>query len=328
MNDSVMSLPSTSDSSPYHRLTGLVPREIRGAHVAIGNFDGVHRGHQAMIARLIVQARKAGRPAVAVTFDPHPLALLRPAELPPGLTTLRNRAQLLQACGVDAVVVLPTSWELLRLTATEFFERIVCGQLQAAGLVEGPNFCFGKDRGGNVTLLRQLCVQAGLTLDVIEPVTIHDQWVSSSVIRSLLQAGDVDDAVALLGRPYRLSGRVVAGAQRGATLGFPTANLADLATVVPGPGVYAGRTEIDGRSLPAAVHIGPNPTFGEAVLKVEVHVIGYEGNLYDRVLSVDFLRRLRDTRRFDSAADLQRQLAADIAAARGEESQPLIVWPD
>jgi riboflavin kinase / FMN adenylyltransferase len=312
-----MTQPATpSASEPFLRLTAETSLPLLGSYVAIGNFDGVHRGHQAMIARLTDRARSAGRPAVAVTFDPHPLALLRPEVLPPGLTTLADRASLLRDCGVDLVVVLPTTWQLLRLTATEFFEQIVRGRLQATGLVEGPNFCFGRDRGGNVTLLRQLCTQAGLTLDVIEPVTIHEQWVSSSVIRSLLLAGDVDDAVDLLGRPYRLTGRVTAGARRGTGLGFPTANLEGVATVIPGPGVYAGRTEIEGATHAAAIHIGPNPTFGETAPKIEVHVIGYHGDLYDRPLSVDFLRRLRDTRRFDSADDLRQQLAADIAAAK------------
>jgi len=298
------------------RLTPAAAVPVPGGYVAIGNFDGVHRGHQAMLARLTDRARAAARPSVAVTFDPHPIALLRPEALPPGLSSLADRATLLKDCGVDAVIVLPTSWELLRLTATEFFERVVRDRLKAAGLVEGPNFTFGKDRGGNVTLLRQLCSHAGMTLDVIEPVTIDGQWVSSSVIRSLLMDGDVNDAVALLGRPYRLTGRVVTGAQRGAALGFPTANLSDLKTVIPGPGVYAGRTEIDGQPYPAAIHIGPNPTFGEAVLKVEVHVIGFDGNLYGRVMSADFHRRLRDVRRFDSVDELRVQLTQDIVAAR------------
>jgi riboflavin kinase/FMN adenylyltransferase len=298
------------------RLTPPAEVPVRGGLVSIGNFDGVHRGHQAMIARLVALARAANRPAVAVTFDPHPLSLLRPDALPPGLTTLPDRASLLRECGVDAVVVLPTSWDLLRLSATEFFEQIVRQQLHAAGLVEGPNFCFGKDRGGNVTLLRQLCQQAGMTFDVIEPVTIDGQWVSSSVIRSLLVAGDVNDAVALLGRPYRLTGQVVTGSRRGATLGFPTANLADVPTVVPGPGVYAGRTILDNRSFAAAIHIGPNPTFGEAGGKVEVHVIDYAGDLYGQPLSVEFHRRLRDVRRFESVDELRRQLTDDIAAAR------------
>lgn len=307
--------PTPADSADLIRLSPDADVPVRNGLIAIGNFDGVHRGHQAMIGRLVALARAANRPAVAVTFDPHPLSLLRPEALPPGLTTMPDRAALLRECGVDAVVVLPTSWNLLKLSATEFFEQIVRQRLHAAGLVEGPNFCFGKDRGGNITLLRQLCQQAGMTLDVIEPVTIDGQWVSSSVIRSLLLAGDVNDAVALLGRPYRLTGRVVTGSRRGATLGFPTANLADLATVVPGPGVYAGRTVIDSRSFAAAIHIGPNPTFGEAAGKVEVHVIDYAGDLYGQPLTVEFHRRLRDVRRFESADELRRQLTEDIAAA-------------
>lgn len=289
------------------------PEVCRGA-VTIGNFDGVHRGHQAMIEALAAAAQRDGCPAVAVTFHPHPLSLLRPAAAPPLLTTVEHRTELLRRLGVDHVVVLSATRELLRLSAAEFFEQIVLQQLQARRLVEGPNFFFGRDRGGNITVLRGLCSVHGVQLDVIEPVTVNGQWVSSSVIRSLLQDGDLNDAVALLGHPYRLSGRVTTGAQRGREIGFPTANLDEIATVVPGPGVYAGRCRVDGATHLAAVHIGPNPTFADDLLKVEVHLLQFAGDLYFRTLEVDLVARVRDVQRFESAEALRRQLQHDLSA--------------
>ena len=290
--------------------------DLRGGFFAIGNFDGVHRGHRAMVATLTERARQMQRRAVVVTFDPHPLALLRTGGAPPALTTLENRVELLHELGVDAVIALTTDWDLLRLTAEQFFSQIIVEQLAAAGLVEGPNFYFGKDRGGNITLLRQLCQSHGMALTVIEPITWDGQWVSSSAIRSLLTAGDLQAAVDLLGHPYRVSGVVVHGAERGRTLGFPTANLSQIATLLPGHGVYAGLIELEGRRLPVAVNIGPNPTFGEEQTKVEAHVLDFQGDLYGQVVGLDLLTRLRSLQKFGSLAELQRQLHHDLEATR------------
>ncbi|OYW24505.1 MAG: riboflavin biosynthesis protein RibF [Planctomycetales bacterium 12-60-4] len=296
--------------------TSALPTTVRGSFVAIGNFDGVHRGHQAMVERLLGLARRHDRPAIVVTFDPHPLALLRSGGAPPGLTTVPERVELLRKAGVDDVVVLATSPELLQLTAERFFEQVVQQELHAAGLVEGPNFCFGKDRGDNITILRHLCQAHGVSLDVIDPVTWKGQWVSSSAIRSLLIAGDLDSAVDLLGHPYRLTGLVTRGAERGRTLGVPTANLAEIATVLPGFGVYAGKATVSGHCFPTAVNIGPNPTFGEGATKIEAHIIDFTGDLYDQALSIDLTTRLRDIRKFSAIDELKQQLADDIAAAR------------
>jgi riboflavin kinase/FMN adenylyltransferase len=300
--------------SPTDGLT--ISPSSRGGSVAIGNFDGVHRGHRAMLDVLTADARRDGHAAVVVTFEPHPLAILRPEVAPVSLTTPVQRVELLRAAGADDVIVLPTTRELLRLTATEFFERIILQELHAKRLVEGPNFFFGRDRAGNITVLRQLCQAHGIALDVIAPVTIDGQWVSSSVIRSLLVDGDVDDAVALLGHPYRLTGRVVTGVQRGRQLGFPTANLEGFATVVPGLGVYAGRCAVDGQTYAAAIHLGPNPTFAEERTKVEVHLLDFAGDLYGRVLDVDFLARVRPVQKFASVDALRAQLERDVASVR------------
>lgn len=289
---------------------------VRGGYASIGNFDGVHRGHQAMLNVLTSRARSDNVPAVAVTFDPHPIALLKAEATPPALTTIEHRAELLGRYGVDVTLVLPTDRSLLALTAEEFFHTIVRDRLQACGLVEGPNFFFGRNRSGNITVLRALCDSHGLSFDVAPPVTVDEQLVSSSVIRSLLEIGDLAHAVRLLGHPYRLSGPVEQGAKRGRTLGFPTANLTGITTLIPGNGVYAGWTSINDTRHPAAINIGPNPTFGEAARKVEVHVLDFQGDLYGSVMHIDVLDRVREVRKFGSVDELRAQLARDIELVR------------
>lgn len=289
---------------------------LHGGYASIGNFDGVHRGHQAMLNVLTSRARSDNVPSVAVTFDPHPIALLKPDAAPAALTTIESRAELLGRYGVDVTVVVPTDRAFLSLTAEEFFDSIVRGRLQARGLVEGPNFFFGRNRSGNITVLRSLCASHGLSFDVAPPVTVDEQLVSSSVIRSLLETGDVAHAVRLLGHPYRLSGHVGHGAQRGRTLGFPTANLTAVSTLVPARGVYAGIATVDKDHHPAAIHIGPNPTFSDATPKIEVHLLDFQGDLYDRVLQVELTNRVRDVQKFASVDALLSQLHQDIQAVR------------
>lgn len=289
---------------------------LKGGYASIGNFDGVHRGHQAMLNVLISLARSEGVPAVAVTFDPHPIALLKPDAAPPALTTIEQRAELLGRYGVDVTLVLPTDRSFLSLTAEEFFETIVIGKLQARGLVEGPNFFFGRNRSGNITVLRSLCASHGLSFDVAPPATVDEQLVSSSVIRSLLETGDVAHAVRLLGHHYRLCGKVGTGAQRGRTIGFPTANLMEVPTLIPANGVYAGWAWVNGHRQAAAIHIGPNPTFAEAQRKIEVHLLDFQGDLYGQSLPVDFVDRVRDVQKFSSVEELTSQLKKDLQTVR------------
>ena len=231
-----------------------------GGFVAIGNFDGVHRGHQRMIAALIEQARQQSVPAVVLTFDPHPVALLAPGRVPPSLSTLDRKAELLRDCGVDVVIAYPTDHKLLDLSPEEFFTQVIRSELDARGLVEGPNFCFGKDRAGDVNTLQSLCDRYGLTLTIVEALTADgDAIVSSSAIRRAISEGRIGEAVKMLGHPYRLSGIVEPGAKRGTGLGFPTANFGGVATLLPADGVYAGQCDVDGRTYAAAVHLGPEP---------------------------------------------------------------------
>jgi|SRR5947209_6426534 len=293
------------------------PAAFRGGAVAVGNFDGVHRGHTALVARLRGVADDVGGPAVAVTFDPHPIALLAPSKLQPPLTTVADRADLLHAAGADHVVILKTTAELLRLEAGEFLDTIIGERLAAKAVVEGFNFQFGRGRAGDLALLGEWCRRRGVRFATVDRQTLDCAVISSSRVRTAIEAGDVAAAARLLGRPYRLRGVVAVGAKRGRSLGFPTANVGEPATLVPGDGVYAARVSFEDRSIwSAAVNVGPNPTFGESVHKVEAHLIGFDGDIYGRSIAADFVARLRDTRPFVSAAELVEQLRADVEVVR------------
>jgi riboflavin kinase/FMN adenylyltransferase len=297
---------------------GDVPARARGAFLAIGNFDGVHRGHAHLLARLRALADAAGAPALALTFDPHPVALLRPTSAPIPLLWTDRKVELLKAAGATEVGVFRTGPWLLGLTAREFFDRVIVGQFGARGMVEGPNFGFGRDRGGDSALLAAWCQDAGLQFEVASPTENAGLIVSSSRIRTALAEGRIDDATAMLGRPHRLRGIVTHGAARGAGLGFPTANLDEIDTLIPLDGVYAANAFIDGQgpAIASAVHIGPNVTFGEQIRKVEAHLIDFSGDLYDHSIEIDLIQMLRPTRRFEGLDDLLDQIRLDVSQAR------------
>jgi riboflavin kinase/FMN adenylyltransferase len=295
--------------------------ECRRCVVAIGNFDGVHRGHQAMLARLNEHAHVHQTRSAVLTFEPHPVTLLRPKQVPPQLSTLSQKLELFERYGVECAIVYPTDVALLEQSPRQFFETIVQQKLEAVGLVEGPNFYFGKNRAGNVSQLAEFCQQAGLFLDVVEPTRTGGEMISSSRIRQLIQEGNLRSACELLGHPYQLEGTVGRGEQRGAGLGFPTANLSDIETLIPAEGVYAGFALYDRRGYPAAILVGTNPTFRDQNQKVEVHLIGFEGDLYGTKLKVDFLERIRDVRKFDSAKALQEQLQRDVMQVKSLVSE-------
>lgn len=292
------------------------PEDYTGGAVTVGNFDGVHRGHRELILAAMQQARTVGGPTVAVTFDPPPTHLLYPHSVKPPLTTLEDRAKLLAEAGADRVVVLQADAGLASLSPVAFFEDVLCGLFRAKAVVEGYNFRFGRNRAGDGEQLRTLCEIAGVKFEEVPPLMIAGDAASSSRIRAALAEGDVSLAESLLGRRYALQGTVVTGAQRGRTLGFPTANLADVPTVLPGNGVYAVTAAIEGRILAGAANIGPNPTFGDNSRKIEIHLLDFSGDLYGSTLSIDFVKRLRDTKPFSGIATLKAQLQIDIAAAK------------
>jgi riboflavin kinase/FMN adenylyltransferase len=293
-----------------------LPLEARGGAVTVGNFDGVHRGHVRIVQRVLERAEGVAGPAVVFTFDPHPVRILRPHQCPPPLTWTERKAELLAAHGIDWIVAYPTDETLLQLTAVQFFNQIIREALHARALVEGPNFYFGHNREGNVQRLSGLAAAAGISLDVVEPVVVEGELVSSSRIRQLITAGQVGLARKMLSAPYRIRGMVTHGAGRGTRLGFPTANLDAVDTLLPAHGVYAGRGWADDASWAAAVHVGPSPTFGEALAKVEVHLIGRSEPLYGQPLEVDFLERIRDIDSFASSQALVAQLNRDVVQAQ------------
>ena len=296
--------------------TGRWTPESSACAVTVGNFDGVHLGHAAIVRQVCAAARRLDVPAVAFTFDPHPAVVLRPDAAPTPLTTPARRAELLLDLGIDAVLVQPTDRSLVSLPAEAFYGEILRSRLRARAIVEGGDFRFGANRAGDIHLLKSLCDRDGVRLETVPAVMADGLPVSSSRLRSLVAAGDVRQAALLLTSPYRLTGTVVEGARRGGTIGFPTANLSAIATLLPASGVYAARVILsDTTCHPAAVHVGPNISFGETRISVEAHLIGYAGMLYGSTLDVDFIEKLRDTQRFDSIDALKAQLTADVARA-------------
>lgn len=286
----------------------------RGGCLAIGNFDGVHRGHQQMFAALARLASERNVPSVVLTFEPHPIDILRPQQAPPRITTSEHKAELIEQCGIDFLLMYQTDLRLLNLSPQDFFDAVVLGEIAASGVVEGPNFFFGRNRAGNIKVLESLCAQAELTLDVVPPIYVGTQMVSSSVIRQLLLDGDFDQANDLLGHRYCVRGTVTEGEARGRTLGFPTANITHIPTVLPRDGVYAGVVNHAGRAWPTAINLGPNPTFKERRRKFEAHLIGFDGDLYGQELEVELIRRLRDTQPFPNVEALKAQLQQDVCA--------------
>lgn len=293
-----------------------LPDALRRGAVTIGNFDGVHLGHRKIIQRLLARARQASGPALAFTFDPPPGRILRPQHAPAPLCWIERKAQLLTELGVNAVIAYPTDRAFLELTAREFFDRFLIERLDARVVVEGPNFFFGHNRAGDVNRLREFCQQAGIAVEIVEPVEDDGQIISSSRIRREVAEGHLGAAGEMLTQPYRIRGRVVAGARRGAALGFPTANLEDVDLLLPGEGIYAARAEVAGSLWPAAVSLGPNPTFGEGQRKVEAYLLGFSGDLYGEAIELDFLARLREIVRFDSVDELVAQMNRDVAVTK------------
>lgn len=305
------------------RAPAEVPADLGGTAVTVGVFDGVHRGHQVVIGRVAKLARNAGLLAVAVTFDPNPLEIVRPQIAPPTLVPLTRRVELLHASGADHVLVLPFDQQRARQPAEEFVDDVLVGLLGAQVIVVGADFRFGHKAAGDVALLERLSPEKGFTVETVEPVGGDGaaRW-SSTQVRELVAAGDVAAASEALGRPFRVEGIVVRGAGRGRDLGFPTANVpAREGELVPAEGVYAGwLTRLDepgAAALPAAISVGTNPTFGGEALTVEPYVLDRDDlELYDVPVAVDFVARIRGQEQFGSVDDLIARMHQDVAATR------------
>lgn len=295
---------------------GPLPSPLKQSVLSIGNFDGVHLGHRDLFA----YARRCAQPGqkvIAVTFDPHPRALLRPKDTGPPLLTLSRKVEKLKQNGVNEVVVFRIDKAFLEIGAHDFFEKIIREILDPARLIEGDNFCFGRKREGTISRLGELCDHCGIKLDIHPGLTDAVGWISTSRIRNFLIQGDVAAAGRLLGGPHETEAEVITGAQRGRTLGFPTANLAQPQTLVPAIGVYAARAILpDGTHHKAAVNIGPNPTFGEDAFKIEAHIFDYSGNLYGKSLRLEWIERIRGPVAFSSIEALKIQIQTDLSQVR------------
>ena len=294
------------------RTINQIPKSLRGGALAIGKFDGMHRGHTQIVSRLRELAQQRGISTIAMTFEPLPMQVLRPdlGILP--LSTLEQKIELFAESGIDALLVCPTDQHLLARSAEDFFENIICKTLESQVIIEGHNFNFGHNRQGTPEQLQLWCHETGITFEAVNTISYHDHVVSSSRIRTLLGKGDVSLANELLSRPYRLTGTVVTGEQRGRTLGFPTANLGNVETVIPQTGLYAATVRHNDHTYAAAVNIGDNPTFGQTPFKIEVFLIGFSGDLYGQTLRVDFVRRQRGLIKFASVDELLAKMRSDV----------------
>lgn len=310
-----------------HDLLPDFPRNISGCCVSLGNFDGVHLGHRRILAELRRMGDALNCPTLAVTFDPHPIALLRPGAAPPLLTTIPQRLNLLRAAEVDEVYCISVTEDLLRMTAREFFDAILIDCFAIRGIAEGPNFMFGKDRSGDIEALGQFCASAGVECRAIDLASDGQSEYSSSRIRRLLSGGNVRAANAILGWTYKLTGDVQHGDGRGRELGFPTANLGGCVTLVPGDGVYAAVAEVNGVEYAAAVNIGPNPTFQTMRSKVECHLLDFDGDLYGSRITIKFVDRIRSVRKFSSVNDLRDRIAQDVDTCRAVVTDDRTISP-
>lgn len=301
----------------FHSIQDAQP--LDGFSIALGNFDGVHVGHQALFA----EAARHGRPAI-LTFDPHPGKILQPELAPKLITTRRRKLELLPQYGVEAAILQPFTTEYAA-TTPEDFERSLFEGLRVKHVVVGGDFTYGARRGGTVETLKKVAQQKGAAVSVVPPVTVDGVVASSSRIREYILEGRVSAARRLLGRCFDLDGRIVAGKGRGRTIGFPTANVDTDNELRPAPGVYAVRawplpsSGAEGHSpqwQPGAANIGVKPTFGGTEVTIEVHLIGFSGDLYGTTVRVQFLERLRPEQRFGSVDELSMQIQRDVESAR------------
>ena len=301
------------------RLDGgsAVPERLRGGIVALGNFDGFHRGHQAVVGRAVERARAEGRPVLVATFDPHPVRFFKPDVPPFRLTSLNQRERLFGGAGADAMLVFRFDAELAALTAEQFVAERLVGLIGAAGAVTGEDFTFGKGRGGTIEVLERLGAEHCFSVDAVAPVADGDEPVSSSRIREALQAGDCETAAALLTRPFAIEGIVEPGDRRGREIGYPTANMQLGTYLRPRFGIYAVRGRLpDGTVLDGAANLGIRPTFEPPRELLEPYFFDFGGDLYGQRIEVELISFIRPEERFETIEELKARMALDCEEAR------------
>jgi len=288
----------------------------RPSVVAVGNFDGVHLGHAAVLGRAVQRARSSSSLALALTFVPHPVRVLAPGREPARLTPVDRKLELIAEQGLDTCVLLPFDRRLAAMPAREFARAVLRDGVRASRVIVGQGFRFGADRAGGVPLLEGLGPELGFEVEPVAAVLHEGEPVSSSRIRHALVEGQVELAASLLGRAHQVSGVVVSGDRRGREIGFPTANLGGMRALLPGTGVYACIAAVGGEQRMAAVHVGDRPTFGRG-RSVEAHLLDFAGDLYGREIALAFVARLRSDQRFASVDALVEQIRRDVVACRG-----------
>ena len=307
----------------YTSVEGIQPPLDRPV-VTLGNFDGVHRGHQHVIRHTLERADRDGHGVLLITFRPHPLKVLRPASAPPLLQTHDEKMAGIAALGMPHALVIPFTEAFAGISAEDFVRTILHRGLRASAALVGANFNFGRGREGNWDLLRTLGGELGFDVPEVPDLLVLGSPVSSSRIRRAIGSGEVELARELLGRPFSVSGRIGRGDSRGTGLGFPTANLDTESEILPADGVYVTAAVLDGGEHPSVTNVGHRPTFASASFAVETHFLNPPGDLYDRPMELRFLARLRPEIRFASVDQLRRQIAADVLRARRyfQESEP------
>ncbi len=300
-------------------ISGLenIHKQIKRPALTIGNFDGVHLGHKALFNRVKEWAKVLDGESVVMTFDPHPLQVLSPRNGPAFITLHQQKLDLIASCGIDTTIVVPFSREFAQISATDFVKDILVDRIGVKAIVVGYDYRFGRDREGNIDFLKKMGDSNGFQLEVVSGIEMEGTVVSSTVIRRFICDGQLKEACRLLGRPYEVSGAVVRGRERGGRmLGFPTANVVMASQASPKPGVYAMEVELDGKTYFGAANLGYNPTFGDTDLSLEVHILDFDADIYGKQITVRFIDRLRDEKRFSSLAELSAQIQRDVEKAR------------
>lgn len=293
-----------------------IPKDLKYSLITIGNFDGVHLGHQQIFQRLITEAKEKNRKSAVITFEPHPQKIIHPERRPFFLLTpLEEKLDFMASLGIDVAVVIAFSPEFARITAEDFVRTVLWNKFRLQKIFIGYDYAFGNNKEGNAGFLEKLGEELGFQVEEISAVTIDGIIVSSTNIRLAILEGNVGRAARMLDRPYTLNGTVVKGYRRGTGIGFPTANIKS-EKVIPGIGVYVIIAEIEGTRYQGVLNIGYNPTFGNEELSTEVHLLDFQGDIYGKEIGISFIDRLRDERKFESSEKLVEQISRDIQRAK------------
>lgn len=299
-----------------YRSFSEIPAPLHNPVVTIGNFDGVHLGHREIFRRLKQSAREIDGVSVVITFDPHPLRVVRSTHDIRLINTLEEKITLIETSGVDFLVIIPFDKDFAAISSAEFIETYLVGIIGTKRLIIGYDYAFGRNREGNFDLLSRFGAKLGFSVEELAPINCGDTIYSSSLIRGMISAGNVAEVVPFLGRHFSLGGRVVHGAHRGKALGFPTANIQTDKELIPADGVYAVKVKVNDRLYNGACNIGNNPTFGASAVSIEAFIFDFEGELYDQELRLYFIERIRGEIKFASVDELKQAIAADVTTCR------------